>query len=94
MTKLTVLFLMIFIFSCSKDIECNEVIADTYSNYAGYWNYCRFASNEIDPTLLLISSVKLLSCKSEVKGTEKIMYKGLNCPRNGTMSYEIRIIYR
>jgi len=94
MSKLTLLFLFIFIISCSKEVPCNEVIADTYSNYAGYWDYCRHLTNEIDPTLVLIGSAKLLSCESEPKGTEKITYKGLNCPRNGTMSYEIRIIYR
>lgn len=93
MSKLTVLFLFIFIISCSKEVPCNEVIADTYSNYAGYWDYCRQLTNEIDPTLILISSIATSSCE-EVKGTEKITYKGLNCPRNGTMSYEIRIIYR
>jgi len=93
MSKLTVLFLFIFIISCSKEVPCNEVIADTYSNYAGYWDYCRHLSNEIDPTLILVSSIATSSCE-EVKGTEKITYKGLNCPRNGTMSYEIRIIYR
>ena len=93
MSKLTVLFLFIFIISCSKEVPCNEVIADTYSNYAGYWDYCRHLTNEIDPTLILVSSIAASSCE-EVKGTEKIMYKGLNCPRNGTMSYEIRIIYR
>lgn len=93
MYKLTLLFLMIFIISCTKEVPCNEVIADTYSNYAGYWDYCRHLTNEIDPTLVLIGSAKVMSCE-EVKGTEKIMYKGLNCPRNGTMSYEIRLIYR
>ena len=82
------LFLIMILWSCEK--PCDTVIVDTYSNYNGYWEYCRYASNEINSDLVYVKSDTLISCDQK----DTVFYKPLNCPRSGTLSYTVQLIVR
>lgn len=92
------LFMLIFIFSlmllmfigCSKPETPKEYTKTTYTNYQGYWNYCHFGSNEIDPELKFFKSEKVVLFENEVV-KDTTFCKSFNCPRNGIMQYLTRI---
>jgi hypothetical protein len=83
--------LIIMLVSCTKqDEQPKEYLKSTYTNYHGYWNYCRFGSDEIDPELRFFKSEKVFLFEREfIKDTTYC--KSFNCPRNGTMQYLTRI---
>ncbi len=84
-----IIFLLLLV-SCQKDPVCKTVIVDTYSNYQGYWNYCRNASNEIDAELVYIKSDTVTRCDA----MDTVFYRPLVCPRSGFLSYTIQQIVR
>jgi hypothetical protein len=95
MYKIILGLLLLILISCEKEPTCETLIADTYSNYHGYWDYCRYGSDEINPDLVYIYSDTLNSCESNYyNGMDTVYYRALNCPRNGTMSYAIQIVVR
>ena len=78
--------------SCDKKEEeqPKEYLKTTYTNYQGFWNYCHYGSDEIDPELRFFKSEKVLIFEREfIKDTTYC--KSFNCPRNGTMQYLTRI---
>ena len=83
--------LIIMLVSCEKKEEQpKEYLKSTYTNYHGYWDYCRYGSDEIDPELKFFKSEKVLIFEHEyIKDTTYC--KSFNCPRNGTMQYLTRI---
>ena len=77
--------------SCDKKEEQpKEYLKTTYTNYQGFWDYCHFGSDEINPELIFFKSEKVLIFEREyIKDTTYC--KSFNCPRNGTMQYLTRI---
>jgi hypothetical protein len=81
---------IVFILSCTKDETQKEYVKTTYTNYGGYWDYCRYQTNEIDPELKLFKTENVLLFEHEVI-KDTTFCKSLNCPRNGVMNYFTRI---
>ena len=77
--------------SCDKKEEQpKEYLKTTYTNYQGFWDYCHFGSDEINPELIFFKSEKVLIFEREyIKDTTYC--RSFNCPRNGTMQYLTRI---
>jgi hypothetical protein len=86
----TLFIFLVFLIGCSKDPIQKEYTKTTYSNYLGYWNYCRYQTNEIDPELKYFSTEKVIMFENEVV-KDTTYCKGLTCPRNGYMTYQTRI---
>jgi len=82
-------FVLFLIFGCTKSETQKEYTKTTYSNYSGFWDYCRYQSNEIDPELKYIKSEKVFLMDSEVVKDTTIC-KSLACPRSGELKYSIR----
>lgn len=80
--------LLLFVLSCAKVEDCKEMTVETYSNYDGYFNYCRFGTNEIDLELKLKIVEKKISCQA----SDILVHKQTNCPRLGVITYDVRII--
>jgi len=81
---------IVFISSCTKDETQKEYVKTTYTNYGGYWDYCRYQTNEIDTELKLFKTENVLLFEHEVI-KDTTFCKSLNCPRNGVMNYFTRI---
>ena len=84
-----ILFLFLLI-GCSKPETPKEYTKTTFTNYSGYWNYCHFGSDEIDPELKFFKSEKITLFEHEVV-KDTTFCKSFNCPRNGQMQYLTRI---
>ena len=87
--KSVILILAFLFIGCSKEPIQKEYTKTTYSNYSGFWDYCRYQSNEIDPELKYIKSEKVFLMDSEVVKDTTIC-KSLACPRSGELKYSIR----
>lgn len=88
--RINLILLLSLLIGCSKpESSPKEYTKTTYTNYQGYWDYCRFGSNEINPELKFVKSEKIFLFEHEVI-TDTTICKGLNCPRNGQMTYQIR----
>lgn len=87
--KTLILFLLLLI-GCSKPETPKEYTKTTFTNYSGYWNYCRYQTNEIEPDLKFVSSEKVFLFENEVI-SDTTYCKSFNCPRSGTMQYLIRV---
>lgn len=84
------MLIVILLIGCSKTETTKEYIKTTFTNYQGYWNYCHYGSNEIDPELKFFKSEKVNLFDHEfVKDTT--FCKSFNCPRSGYMQYLTRI---
>ena len=83
--------LIAMLISCNKKEEQpKEYLKTIYTNYQGFWDYCHFGSDEINPELIFFKSEKVLIFEREyIKDTTYC--RSFNCPRNGTMQYLTRI---
>lgn len=90
MKYLKLFFLVLILSSCSKTDEPIEYLKSTYTNYQGFWDYCHYGSNEIDPELKLFKSEKVFLFENEVV-KDTTYCKSFNCPRNGQLQYLTRI---
>ena len=94
MKSFLALILCVMLLACAKDQECQSVIVETYSNYPGYWDYCRYQSNEISAEMVLASTRIASTCDGYRKGLDSTYFKSLNCPRAGELSYKINIVVK
>lgn len=73
---------IVFLLSCDKDQLCEKVVVETWSNYAGYNGYCRYATNEIDPGIIYMKSDTIENCENKFyKGLDSTYYREINCQR-------------
>lgn len=86
--KHLIIFLL-FLLSCEKEQICTELTKKTWSNRAGYWDYCTYQSNEINTDLILIQTETVNSC--DTKPVDTIYFRPFNCQRSGTFSYMTRV---
>jgi hypothetical protein len=92
MKKLIIFMFLLGLSSCQKENLCKPLVVETYSNYLGYWDYCRYQSDEIKADLVLAKTDTLNSCETAYySGLDTIFYKSLTCPRVGYISYSINI---
>lgn len=96
--RFTIMLVLAMLFGCSKEDQkqtCADLIVDTYNNYAGYWDYCHYSSNEIYPALVYIKTDTINSCNTKFyAGLDSTYCRSFSCPRLGALSYTIRIIVK
>lgn len=81
--------LLLFLVSCEKEPICNDLIKQTWSNRAGYWDYCTYQSNEINTDLILTRTEIVNSCDN--KRIDTVYFSPFNCQRSGTFAFMTRI---
>lgn len=95
----TLLFAIILFFaSCQKEdvIKCEEVTIEYYTNYVSYWDYCRWQTDEINTTLVFHGIDIDTVCSGDIyyKGLDTILCREVNCPRIGSIFYQVRKVYK
>lgn len=87
---------LLFLVSCAKSEQCQEATFEYYTNYEGYWDYCRNLTDEIDTELKHIKTEVEKICDGEPYyiGLDTMICNSTNCPRMGVINYDIRVIVR
>ena len=95
MRTIGLLFLLVW-FSCAKPEQCQEATFEYYTNYEGYWNYCRYLTDEINPELKHVKTEVETICEGEpyYVGLDTMICNQTNCPRMGVINYDIRVIVK
>jgi len=97
--RILLLFTIILCFySCQKEavIKCEQVTIEYYTNYTSYWDYCRWQTDDINTNLVFQGIDIDTVCTGDpyYKGLDTIVCREVNCPRIGTIFYQIRKVYK
>jgi len=91
-----ILILAMMIAGCTKNEPCQIATMETYSNYNGYWNYCRYQTNELNTDMVLTLKNTITLCPGDgyYIGLDSTFCSVTNCPRSGQVHISNRIIVK